>query len=45
MKIRLETPAINNFKAYGWQKSKTQTEVSQVKNYVNKWFFNSNFIT
>ena len=28
MKIRLETPALNNFKAYRWQKSKTQTEVS-----------------
>ena len=29
IKIRLEKPAINNFKAYEWQKRKTQTGVLQ----------------
>ena len=44
-KIRLEKPALNNFKAYGLQKLKTKTEVFEVKNYVDEWFSNPNFIT
>ena len=35
MKIRLEKPAVNNLKAYGWQNGYD----------VDKWFSNSNFIT
>ena len=33
MEFQLEKPALNNFKAYGWQKWKTETEVFEVKNF------------
>ena len=45
MKIRLEKPALNNFKAYGWQKWKIWTGVFELKNYIDKWFSNTDFIT
>ena len=32
VKLRLRNPALNNFKAYGWQKSRTYTEGFEVKN-------------
>ena len=33
MKIRQGKLTVNNFKAYGWQKEKTQTGGFDVKNY------------
>ena len=44
MKIQLEKPAVNSFKAYGWQKRKTQKGAFQMKNYVDKWVSNSNLL-
>ena len=43
MKIRLGKPALNNFKAYGWQKWKTWTGGFEVKNYAEK-LSDSNYI-
>ena len=44
MKIRLEKPPLNNFKAYGWQKLKTQTGAFEAKKCVDKRFSNSNLL-
>ena len=44
MEIRLEKPALNNFKAYGWQNEKPRLGFLKWKTMVDKWFSNLNLL-